>query len=260
VNLVDICIMKKDGLDKTIEKAKLMNLSALDLKYCDFYSMSNNIGDLINLKELDIGNHKLLELPESIGNLTNLKILKVNSNNIGKLPKSIKNLSNLINLNLNDNPLDDLSILQRLPNLKIVHFLDVYLPRQYWIKFSDWKSEWLLVEDNAEIRRTLIEHVGYEKICDELNAIEIDTWREYALLKIDNLERFYRFKSSSWSYEEREDREPELHIESMVFLKMTCPSTRHVHILRVPPDTTSAEAAITWVNHGIHPVKIAVAT
>ena len=70
--------MKKDGLDKTIKKAKVRNLSALDLKYCDFDSMSDNIGDLINLTELDIGNHKLLELPESIGNLINLKILKVN--------------------------------------------------------------------------------------------------------------------------------------------------------------------------------------
>jgi hypothetical protein len=42
--------------------------------------------------------------------------------------------------------------------------------------------------------------------------------------------------------------------EPMVLLKMTCPSTNHIHILRVPPGMTSAEAAITWVNHGIHPV------
>jgi leucine-rich repeat protein SHOC2 len=48
--------------------------------------------------------------------------------------------------------------------------------------------------------------------------------------------------------------------EPMLLLKMTCPSTQHIHILRVPPEMTSAEAAITWVNHGIHPDKFAVQT
>ena len=48
--------------------------------------------------------------------------------------------------------------------------------------------------------------------------------------------------------------------ESMKLLKMTCPSTGHIHILRVPPNITSAEAAITWINHGIHPDDIAIAT
>jgi leucine-rich repeat protein SHOC2 len=46
----------------------------------------------------------------------------------------------------------------------------------------------------------------------------------------------------------------------MTLLKMNCPSTGHIHILRVPPEMTSGEAAITWVNHGIHPDRIAVAT
>jgi leucine-rich repeat protein SHOC2 len=46
----------------------------------------------------------------------------------------------------------------------------------------------------------------------------------------------------------------------MLLLKMTCPSTQHIHILRVPPEMVSAEAAITWVNHGIHPDEFAVKT
>jgi hypothetical protein len=48
--------------------------------------------------------------------------------------------------------------------------------------------------------------------------------------------------------------------EPTLLLKMTCPSTQHIHILRVPPEITSAEAAITWVNHGIHPDEFAVQT
>jgi leucine-rich repeat protein SHOC2 len=46
----------------------------------------------------------------------------------------------------------------------------------------------------------------------------------------------------------------------MVLLKMTCPSTEHIHILRVPPGIESAEEAITWVNHGIHPDRFAIQT
>lgn len=46
----------------------------------------------------------------------------------------------------------------------------------------------------------------------------------------------------------------------MLLLKLTCLSTQDIHILRVPPEMTSAEAAITWVNHGIHPDEFAVQT
>lgn len=87
--------------------------------------------------------------------------------------------------------------------------------------------------------------------------IEIDTWRKYTLLKIDRVEAIYEDIHAHMPIESKimvVDREP------MVLLKMTCPSTAHIHILRVPPEMTSAEAAITWVNHGIHPDKFAVQT
>ena len=131
----------------------------------------------------------------------------------------------------------------------MVLFANVELPRRYWSKFIDWKPEWLLDEDNVEIRRRIIEQLGYEKICERLNAINIDTWREYTLLKIDRVEIIYD-----------RDTEQEIDREPMLLLKMTCPSTGHIHILRVPPEMTSAEVAITWVNHGIHPDEFAVQT
>jgi hypothetical protein len=93
----------------------------------------------------------------------------------------------------------------------------------------------------------LIEFIGYEKICGELSAIEIDSWNEYTLLKIDNIQIVYE----GWR---------EVGKEPMMLLKMTCPSTSHIHILRVPPHMTSAEDAIVWVNHGIHPSKFAIQT
>jgi leucine-rich repeat protein SHOC2 len=197
---------------------------------------------------LDLTNKRLASLPESIVYLTNLTLLYLGNNYLTSLPESIRSLTSLSFLSLDDNPLIDLSILQELPNLKTVQFLNVDLPRRYWTRFSNWKPEWLLNEDNVEIRRTLIEHIGYEKICDELNAITLDIWREYILLKIDGVEKIY------------DDEDEPIDTEPMVLLKMICPSTTHIHILRVPPEMESAEAAITWVNHGIHPDEFAVQT
>ncbi len=198
--------------------------------------------------ELSFRASNLSLLPESIGKLNYITDLDLSHNQLTSLPESIANLANLTHLNLNNNPWTDLTVIQNIPNLEKISCFDINLPRRYWTKLNEWKPEWLLDENNAETRRALIEQIGYEKICDELNAITLDTWREYTLLKIDEIERFY-------------DRKDEVvGTEPMILLKMTCPSTGHIHILRVPPEIVSAEAAITWVNHGIHPDEFAVQT
>ena len=234
------------------EITSLYNLENLCLSANPIENLSENIGNLSSLNTLHLDSIQLSRLPNSIGNLLNLTWLTLNNNQISVLPESIARLTNLTRIHLNDNPLTDLSILQDLPVLEEVLFLNIYLPCRYWSKFSDWKSEWLLDEDNAEIRRILIEQVGYEKICKELNAVKLDIWQEYTLLKIDGIEAVY--DEDDENENEPIDREP------MLLLKMTCPSTQHIHILRVPPEMTSAEAAITWINHGIHPDKFSVQT
>ena len=124
----------------------------------------------------------------------------------------------------------------------------VLLPENYGIiPTSEWKSQWLLSERNAELRRVLVQGVGYNRICEELGAVELDSWQEYSLLKIKNY-----IEVDEW--ESIDDNEP------MHLLKMICPSTRHIHFLRVPPDMTSAREAITWVNWGIDPEEFAVQT
>ena len=77
------------------------------------------------------------------------------------------------------------------------------------------------------------------KNCQELEAIELDSWREYTLLKIDK----------------------EIDIEPIHLLKMTSPSTGYIHVLRVPPSYTgSAREAIKWVNRGIDPEEFTIET
>jgi leucine-rich repeat protein SHOC2 len=223
-------------------------LTDLYLDYNYITQLPPSFSNLSKLEHLDLGSNRLQDFPSAIDNFLQLKSLTLRSNQISKLPQTIANLSKLEFLDLNDNPIDDLSILQSCSDKLKVRLFDIYLSRRYWIKFSEWKPEWLLDENNVEIRRMLIHQVGYERICQELETEEIDRWQEYSLLKIDKIERVY-----DWDREELE-REP------MVLLKMTCPSTAHIHVLRVPPDMTSAEAAITWVNHGIHPDRFAVQT
>lgn len=80
--------------------------------------------------------------------------------------------------------------------------------------------------------------IGYARICQELQAIELDAWQEYTLLKIDN----------------------DVDIEPICLLKMTCYSTGRIYALRVPPDVNSAREAIRWVNWGTDPEDFAVQT
>ncbi len=115
----------------------------------------------------------------------------------------------------------------------------VRLPEKYGaVSPENWQARWLLEEKNAEIRRVLIQGIGYDRLCREIQATELDSYREYTLLKIDS----------------------PVDVEPIYLLKMTCPSTEHLHVLRVPPDVQSALEAITWVNWGISPEAFAIQT
>jgi hypothetical protein len=145
----------------------------------------------------------------------------------------------LTNLYLSNNPIQDLSVLANHPNPELtVYYFNVFLPRRYWTNLNQWKAKWLLTEPNAEVRRVLIQQIGYERICQELAAQTIDTWREYTLLKID----------------------ADIDVEPIHLLKMTCPSTNHLHVLRVPPTLTSAREAIRWINWDVDSEAFAVET
>ena len=103
---------------------------------------------------------------------------------------------------------------------------------------QEWRSKWILTTENAELRRVLIQEIGYERICQDLQTIEIDNWQEYTLLRIDE----------------------EADIEPIFILKMVCPSTGNIHTLRVPPDVNSAKEAVKWINWGIDPEDFSVQT
>ncbi len=116
-------------------------------------------------------------------------------------------------------------------------FHGTFLPERYGrVPPQIWRSEWLLTEPNAELRRVLLQGIGYSRLCQELQAIELDHWREYTLLRIGL----------------------DVDVEPIYLLKMVCPSTGHIHATRVPPTMTSAREAIRWVNGGIDPDDFSV--
>ncbi|NER38077.1 MAG: hypothetical protein F6J93_29655 [Oscillatoria sp. SIO1A7] len=122
------------------------------------------------------------------------------------------------------------------------YYHGIELPKKYGkTDPSRWRPQWVIEENNAEIRRVLIQEIGYDRICQELQATEVDEWEEYTLLKIKNF-----IDNIDW--------------EPIYLLKMTCPSTRFIHALRVPPNMRSAYDAICWVNWGIDPRRFSVQT
>ncbi|MEG4517308.1 MULTISPECIES: DUF6745 domain-containing protein [unclassified Microcoleus] len=121
----------------------------------------------------------------------------------------------------------------------------VMLPEWYGsLHPHQWQSKWVLKEQNAEVRRALIQGITYDRICQELEVTELDSWQEYTLLSIEFDDDF------DW----------EGNAKPVYLLKMTCPSTEYIHALRVPPDVTSAKEAIRWVNWDIDPEEFSVQT
>lgn len=86
----------------------------------------------------------------------------------------------------------------------------------------------ILNTDNVELRRVLIERLGYETFLQQVGGLvrdrDTDTGGERQLV-----------------YVPFEDDEP------LMVLKVTCPSTGHLHVLRVPPEMRSCRQAAAWV-------------
>ncbi len=221
------------------EIGQLHSLTRLDLWRNEITSIPAEIGQLHSLNTLDLWQNQLTNLPAEIGQLQSLETLDLFHNQLTSIPTEIGQIHSLRMLQLCGNSIEDLSTLANHPNQDLeVYCFGVNLPRRYWTHSEEWKAEWLITEKNAEIRRMLLQRLGYDRIIEELGAIEIDRYREYTLLKID----------------------ADVDVEPIHLLKMTCPSTAHIHVLRVPPDLDSAREAICWINWYIDPEDFAMET
>jgi hypothetical protein len=116
--------------------------------------------------------------------------------------------------------------------LSLYHWHNTKIPeRMGKINCERWEPRWLIDEPNAEVRRVLLREIGYERAIAALGGTVLDRWREYELIRLNVSDMPIEYR----------------------LLSMVCPSTGDKHILRAPPDCDTAEAAITWCNHGTHP-------
>jgi Leucine-rich repeat (LRR) protein len=124
------------------------------------------------------------------------------------LPESLINLPDLCHLNLNIDLLDDLSILQNMYSLSTVTYASkigflksrVYLPSRYWTKIGEWKSEWILDEEERKIKYFFIQKVGLEKIIEDLassihHLFELNLRRCYLTSLPDNIGKLIHLTS-----------------------------------------------------------------
>lgn len=95
------------------------------------------------------------------------------------------------------------------------------------------KSSWILRERNAEVRKLIIEKIGWTKILSDLDAQLVDRWDPYELYRIRPRDQLIQ--------------------ESFQLLKMKCPSAGSDYVLCVPPSLSTAKEAIIWVNRDIAP-------
>ncbi len=60
------------------------------------------------------------------------------------------------------------------------------LPEKYGVVHpSQWQPEWVLSEENKQLKKVLIQGIGAVRICQELSLIEVETRGEYTLFKLD---------------------------------------------------------------------------
>jgi hypothetical protein len=85
----------------------------------------------------------------------------------------------------------------------------------------------ILDERNAELRRVMIERVGFEKFIREVNAEVLDTDHDRG-------------------GERRLLRVPLENDEPIVLVSVRCPSTGRQYLIRVPPATRTCHQAVAW--------------
>eukprot|EP00833_Pecoramyces_ruminatium_P004206 jgi/Orpsp1_1/1178238/evm.model.c7180000064537.1 len=101
----------------------LVNLTKLNLNFCNISKIPKFFGNFKKLTELDLRFNQITELPDEFKNLSNLTILQLSSNGFKKFPRSIANLKNLSKLEFNINKISKISDELNLTNLTELSFL-----------------------------------------------------------------------------------------------------------------------------------------
>lgn len=109
------------------------------------------------------------------------------------------------------------------------YFWDGMAIKRHWIEEPHLiTGKEILEQENVEVRRGMIQIVGYKRFLDLVDAKVLDSWVDGGgqpcdLLRVD----------------QQED-------EPIVLYRVQCPSTGKRVVLRVPPDTRTCKEACAW--------------
>jgi hypothetical protein len=121
-------------------------------------------------------------------------------------------------------------------NQAVWFFRGKRLPKRYHVHSLLWRADWLSNEADSQMQELLIQVLGHQKLISELGSRELDAWREYKLLTLEDHELLLRF------------------------LSMTCPSTGQHNLVRVPPNINTAREAAAWIGWGVDPESYLIET
>lgn len=100
---------------------------------------------------------------------------------------------------------------------------------------AEWRPEWVFKEKNQEVKRALLQEIPSEKLASALDLVSLS-----------------KYDSGVSSYELVEARNNPFPSPYRA-LRFECPTTKRPYLVRVAPETKTAEEGITALNGGIHP-------
>lgn len=196
---LDVAFLDLEGCEALTELPEDLNLRGgrLNLKNCaSLTHIPDNIGEVA---QLDVsGCLNLTQLPED---LQVTSWVDIGGSGITELPETYAHLG--------------------------LRWNGVAISRQTAFEPSSLSCDQILSEQNAELRRVMIERFGYDRFMEDAGATEIDSDTDAG-----GARRLLRI--------EIPDDEP------LVCVAVQCPSTEHKFMLRVPPNVTTCHQAVAW--------------
>ena len=81
---------------------------------------------------------------------------------------------------------EGISAIEFTDGFSVYAFNNIWLPEKYGkVHPSQWKSQWLLEDNSADITEVLIQNIGYKRISYELNQYPLTPQDQYELLRIN---------------------------------------------------------------------------
>lgn len=177
---------------------------------------------MINLS----GCQALTYLPSWLTPIADLNVQ--NCTNLASLPAGLKVTSTI---ELADSGLSSLP--SRCKETKI-RWNDVLVNEQVAFRPEMITAKTVLNEKNIELRRVMLDRIGYETFFEQAKAEELDRDADPG-----GMRRLLRV--------EFEDENRWRRDEALVCLSVICPSTARKYVIRVPPDTKTCRQAAAWV-------------